>query len=220
MELLNLELTYFNCNAQALTNNHWPVWDSKGLIICKKGNTEGIELTMYNEEEDAENILFQCQVYSDDFPEIGGDWVEFAIGADSDTEAEMVGDLELVFKMKVSEIADDKIVSREELHDFCQSSETIGYSEEVIEGEFERDNALLQCWRSISGTNSNAVLWIIGRNDCFMHPHVAKALFTERGYDLYVLNYSANGMCRKRGWVVSDKCKENVLFELFFQPLV
>ena len=36
-----------------------------------------------------------------------------------------------------------------------------------------------------------------------MHPHVAKALFIEKGYDLYVLNYSSNGVCRKRGWVVS-----------------
>ena len=27
---------------------------------------------------------------------------------------------------------------------------------------------------------------VMGRNDCFMHPHVAKALFTGRGYDLYV----------------------------------
>jgi hypothetical protein len=50
-----------------------------------------------------------------------------------------------------------------------------------------------------------------------MHPNVAKSLFTERGYDLYVLNCSATGMCRKRGWVVSLKQDETVFYDYLFQ---
>lgn len=64
--------------------------------------------------------------------------------------------------------------------------------------------ALLQCWRDVRGGRDRrrkAVLWVLGRNDCFMHPHVAAALFFAHGYDLYVLNYRMNGQCRKRGWV-------------------
>jgi hypothetical protein len=198
---------------QALTNNSWPVWDSKALIICKKGNTEGIEFSMYNKEEADEAILFQCQVYEADFPEAGSDWIEFSVSADTDKEAKIVGDLELVFKIKISDCANDKMSTREDLHNFCQDSDTMAYSEqELIDGEEERDNALLQCWRNKAGS-SKAVLWIIGRNDCFMHPNVAKSLFTERGYDLYVLNYSATGMCRKRGWVVSLKQDETVFYD-------
>jgi hypothetical protein len=49
-----------------------------------------------------------------------------------------------------------------------------------------------------------------------MHPNVAKSLFTERGYDLYVLNCSATGMCRKRGWVVSLKQDETVFYDYLF----
>lgn len=77
----------------------------------------------------------------------------------------------------------------------------------TVDTECDEDNALLQCWNKQSDndnnttTNSKAVLWILGRNDCFMHPHVAKRLFLERGYDLYVLNYKMNGHCRKQGWV-------------------
>jgi predicted alpha/beta hydrolase family esterase len=44
-------------------------------------------------------------------------------------------------------------------------------------------------------------MWFIGRNDCFMHPHVANDLFVGKGYDLYFFNYSCDGMTRKRGWV-------------------
>ena len=60
----------------------------------------------------------------------------------------------------------------------------------------------MQCWQRQSQGgqgSSKAVLWILGRNDVFMHPHVAARLFG--GHDLYVLNYKQNGHTRKRGWV-------------------
>lgn len=60
-------------------------------------------------------------------------------------------------------------------------------------------HAILQCW--VHANSNKAVLWILGRNNCFMHPHVAKALFWSQGYDIFVLNYKMNGCCCKRGFV-------------------
>jgi len=76
-----------------------------------------------------------------------------------------------------------------------------------VDSETPDDMALLQCWKhKDEGACNGAVLWVLGRNDCFMHPHVARALFwnptnSEKRYDLYVLNYSMNGCCRRQGWV-------------------
>lgn len=145
--------------------------------------------------------LFEFNIPSSEFPEIGEDWKEFTF-APKDTAA--VKGVEFVCKVRISD-GTDQISGKDALTTFLQDSETISYSEEVIEGELEVDNALVQCWRQKNMDAKGAVLWVIGRNDCFMHPHVAEKLFTGKGYDLYVLNYSANGMCRKRGWVVSLK---------------
>ena len=148
--------------------------EAKALV---EGAPKTVKEAVRKEEAD-EAILFQCQVYEADFPEAGSDWIEFSVSADTDKEAKIVGDLELVFKIKISDCANDKMSTREDLHNFCQDSDTMAYSEqELIDGEEERDNALLQCWRNKAGS-SKAVLWIIGRNDCFMHPNVSISLFT------------------------------------------
>ena len=48
----------------------------------------------------------------------------------------------------------------------------------------ERDvGAVLQTHVRESG--SKALLWVIGRNDCFMHPHAGR-VFAELGFDLFV----------------------------------
>lgn len=144
--------------------------------------------------------LFECKLPVTDFPAIGEDWKEFI---HSPEESVTVQDVELVIKIRVTDCK-DKISGKDALAKFLVDTETISYSEEVIKAEKKMDNALVQCWRHKKPA-SKAVLWLIGRNDCFMHPHVGKTLFTEKGYDLYVINYSCGGMCRKRGWVVSSK---------------
>ena len=115
-----------------------------------------------------------------------------------------VQDVEFVYKVKITDCK-DKTSTKEDLANFLRSTKTLSYSEEVIEGAVKTENALVQCWTH-KKPSSKAVLWVLGRNDCFMHPHVGKDLFTDKGYDLYVLNYSADGMCRQRGWVVSQEC--------------
>lgn len=143
------------------------------------------------------DALFEFNIPSIEFPDIGGDWKEFIFAPE---EATTITGVEFVCRVRVTD-CEHKISGKDALEKFLQDSETISYTEEVIEGELEVDNAVVQCWRQKSMEAKGAVLWTIGRNDCFMHPHVAEKLFTGKGYDLYVLNYSANGMCRKKGFV-------------------
>lgn len=121
---------------------------------------------------------------------------------DNEEEKKQFGKLRLLFELKVTSCT-EKIVSKKDIQDICNDTKTHSYTEEVL-GEGD-DRALLQYWqkKEVNKKESKkAVFWIIGRNDCFMHPHVAKELFFCQGYDLYVLNWTSNGMCRKRGWVV------------------
>ena len=166
------------------------------MVVCRKGseNTEGIKFTML----DSKSELFECKVPSADFPAIGEDWKEFV---HSPEESKTVKGLEFVYKIRVTG-CEDKISDKDTLANFLTDTDSISYSEEVIEGASQTDNALVQCWRH-KKLASKAVLWVLGRNDCFMHADVAKTLFTDKGYDLYVLNYSSVGLCRKRGWLVS-----------------
>jgi hypothetical protein len=66
----------------------------------------------------------------------------------------------------------DSIVSKQEMEDFCQDTEHMTYTEEVItdgkNNDDPEDNALLQCWRHTSngGEANKAVLWVLGR---FVH---------------------------------------------------
>ena len=177
-----------------------PIWDERALLIGKKGieNTEGIKFSVTRQGCKKQD-LFECTVPATDFPAAGEDWKDFVYTPE---DTKHVKDVEFLYKIRVTN-GEDKISDRDDLGRFLVDTESISYSEEVIKGEEKVDNALLQCWRQKEPA-SKAVLWILGRNDCFMHPNVAKELFTEKGYDLYVLNYSANGMCRKRGWVVSS----------------
>jgi hypothetical protein len=128
--------------------------------------------------------------------------------------------LMLEFKLMVTK-GNDRIVSQEDLQVLYTPTEGewndgYVYSEKVLHQAKSDDDpsgqALLQCWNKDG--NTKAVLWIVGRNDCFMHPHVAKELFFGGGnkakndddnksccYDLYVLNYQMVGHCRKKGWI-------------------
>jgi len=179
-----------------LKSNPLPTWDAKALVISKKGtdNTQGLKLTVLNGSTE----LFEVDLPSTEFPEIGDTtWKEYVYTPPED--ARFAKGVEFVYKLRITDCA-EKLVSKETLASFLADTQTISYSEEVIVGESEKDNALLQCWRH-KKTAKKAVLWFLGRNDCFMHPHAAKPLFLDQGYDLYLLNYSCDGMCRKRGWL-------------------
>mmetsp|Transcript_14204 Transcript_14204/g.20718 ORF Transcript_14204/g.20718 Transcript_14204/m.20718 type:complete len:404 (+) Transcript_14204:57-1268(+) len=180
-----------------LTDTQVPLWDSKSLLITKKDGTDGIKLSLM--EDGQETVLLEIVLPRSELPAANGRWKEFVKTAESGS----MKDNDFVFRIKVTE-ATERIVSYEDTQVLEQDTEDLTYTEEVLPDETETpdDNSLLQCWRQKNGTDK-AVLWILGRNDCFMHGHVAKNLLFENNYDLYVLNYRMNGRCRTRGWVAN-----------------
>lgn len=203
-----------------------PNWDMKAIHVTKKGAecTSGLELKLYDGEAKDDRLYLKWIIPRSDFPESGGDWTEIVLDAPEDDEEglDKFEGLELVLKLKVSD-STDKFQTKKDWKNFHKSTDTITYSEEVqtMEAESEEFNSLVQCWRH-KVKAKRAVLWLIGRNDCFMHVHVAKKLFLDNGYDLYVLNYSCNGHCRKMGWIkrafhVSHNSKGN--FDIYIEQI-
>jgi len=177
--------------------NSTPIWDARNMIVCKKGseNTEGIKIAVLNSHEE----LFSCKLSAADFPAIGEDWKEYVFEPQNSHNVE---DVVFVYQIRITDGA-DKIGTKDALVKSLTSKWTVSYSAEPIEAKNgnKMDNALLQIWKQTKTSDPKAVLWFLGRNDCFMHPHVMNPLFVEKGYDVYVLNYSCDGMCRQRGWL-------------------
>jgi len=178
-----------------------PAWDAKAVLIGKKEGTQGLRLTISDENRGADEVLFSTEIKRSDLPEAGEfgslEEKEFVLPGEEGTRME---DVEVCLRIKISDGA-SRVVTKEDTEKQYENTDGISYVEKVIEDESGKpqDNALLQCWQHSSP--SKAVLWVLGRNDCFMHMHVATKLFFEKGYDVYVLNYKMNGHCRKKGWV-------------------
>jgi hypothetical protein len=200
-----------------------PVWDSKCVLLVKKatlasaeggGGGGGIRFTLLDENATREDeVLFTLEVKADDLPEptpvLDSSWKHYCMGEkgkdDDDSSPSRIQNTAMEFSLMVTE-GSDRLVSEQDMEAIYsggESNEGYEYSEIVLVDEDEEvlgdRHAVLQCWTHADSTK--AVLWILGRNDCFMHPHVAKALFWSQGYDLYVLNYKMNGCCRKHGFV-------------------
>ena len=207
---------YFDIGKQTfpvLPDCEKPVWDAKGTVIAKKGagKTEALKFTLLDSNKGGgknDKVLMEFLLPVEDLPEPcqetldqPGAYTKFVRHHADDP------DLELVFSIKVTE---NWLVTPEDTAALRGDTEQLAYTEQVlssVDSETPDDMALLQCWKhKEEGACNGAVLWILGRNDCFMHPHVARALFwnpsnSEKRYDLYVLNYSMNGCCRRQGWV-------------------
>ena len=192
-----------------LHNCQTPLWDSKCVLLGKKGSTEGITFTFLDMNRNRKDeVLFQFTLSREEMPNItslkDSKWTRFSI---IPPDAPDYQDVTLEFHIMVTDGA-ERIIRPEDTQSMYECiAEGYSYEETVIpsdsstecDNDDDDDNALLQSWRHPD--NPNAVLWILGRNDCFMHNHVARRLFFENGYDVFVLNYKMNGHCRKQGWV-------------------
>lgn len=194
-----------------LKDTEIPVWDAKGIVMAKKGGTKALKFTMLDSNRGEDEVLMEFLLPVEDLPEVcpresleePAPYTKF-VRHHADDE-----DLELTFSIKVT---DEWFVTPEHTQALHSDTEDLAYSEHVIScvsSSTPDDSALLQSWKLKNeggSTADGAVLWILGRNDCFMHPHVAQSLFwnSENGkrYDLYVLCYSMNGCCRQKGWVL------------------
>ena len=180
-----------------------PIWDSKCLLLSKKEALQGVQLTLWDDNENAaDEALMTVTLAANELPEptsvADSHWTPYLKPRDaadlSDSRTEHAA---LEFSLMITDCA-ERIASQQDLETAMENG--YDYSQIVLPSSGQPcDNALLQCWTHTESTR--AVLWILGRNDCFMHPHVAQELFYSQGYDVFVLNYKMNGACRKCGWV-------------------
>ena len=101
-------------------------------------------------------------------------------------------------------IATKRIVSKKDFDHIFYEDPNLSYDHKVLREEGSTDPsewAWLQAFKHKKASTRKAVLWIPGRNDGFMHPHIYYRLFNDSKYDLYVLNYRSTAQCLNRGWV-------------------
>lgn len=189
---------------RVLENSSSPLWDAKTMIMGK--NVDGLKFQLLDKNtKTADEALMEFTLDKSELPAPtplkDSSWTEYRKAGTGGRLSNMI----LSFRIMVTK-ASARMVNKKTSRAFHQTAEGgYAYSEEVLPDATtgdDTDNALLQCWRN-QGTDApkKAVLWILGRNDVFMHPHVAKRLFP--GHDLFVLNYKQNGQTRKRGWVLN-----------------
>jgi len=199
--------------------NQYPIWHKKCVLVTKKAGTESICLTVTDKANNDEEILNFILPRSAITTPYGGEWQNVIATSE---QGRMAG-VKLLFRLRLTDMT-TKIVSQELLESYLQDTPTHKYTEEILPDETsssDADNALLQCWRSRAGASQKAVLWVLGRNDCFMHPHVIQTLFFDRGFDVFILNYRMDGACRSRGWVdplMNSHCKGGD-FDVYFNEI-
>ena len=219
---------YFNLASftfPTISNCQSPVWDSKCLLIGKKDAVQNSGLTFHvMDQNDPHNrggkdeVLMTVHIPGEELPDITpvstSQWKTFTkrptlSSSSSSTRTEHAA---LEFSIMLTD-PKDRLVSARDIKAMYQNTNKdtnhgYVYSEQILcdhnhhhhhHHPDEDGRAVVQIWKHVDSTK--AVLWILGRNDCFMHPHVAKKLFWSQGYDLYVLNYKMNGQCRKKGFV-------------------
>lgn len=168
--------------------NDEPTFDHKGMVVGRKGKIDSLKLTVY----EGKKKKFSCFVPRSELGPDDGDWVQF-------TTEETSNNMELHFRVR---IASKQITSKKDFESIYKDK-NLAYEEIELKDKktgLQSDSALLQAWRHKKGSKK-AILWILGRNDGFMHSHVFYRLLNEPKYDLYVLNYRSSARCLRKGWV-------------------
>ena len=203
-------------------NNYLFEFDFKRILLYKPSGTSGLTFTLTEDDTFNDDILLQFNLPVEEFPPVGSGYIEYQRSTQVPSDYEETQNAQLVFRIKIEEMT-KKIV---EVNDLLAATYNIGstskyagvqYDETVLDlsqtGALEHnynsgmDKALVQSWRHVDGTQvQGAVLWLIGRNDCFMHTHVTDKLFfgsdSAHKFDVYVLSWRNNGMAAvHRGWL-------------------
>ncbi len=193
-----------------IKNCQTPIWDSKCVLLVKKIALarDGIRFTLLEENaKRTDEALFTIEVSKEELPNPSplskSQWTRFE-KTPSKADDSRIHNAALEFSLMITD-ASDRIVSPKDMEAIYDRQENGGYkySQQIFLDDTEEvvgdNHAVLESWKH--SESNKAVLWVLGRNDCFMHPHVARALFWSHGYDLYVLNYKMNGLCRKCGFI-------------------
>ena len=188
-----------------------PTWDSKCMVLGKK--VEAIEFKIISKRKipllSSTVATFIVNLDRSRF-ENDGDWTE----PNKDKDNMKINGFTLNCRIR---IATKRIVSKEDFDRMFPENtnpneavtckdQNLSYEEQILKEESSNDSsdwALLQSFKHRAA--SKAILWIPGRNDGFMHPHVYYRLLNESKYDLYVLNYRSTAQCLNKGWVTDPE---------------
>lgn len=182
----------------------------KQFLFYKTNGTAGITFTLREDNcIGQDDQLLQFDLPIEEFPAVGEDYVEYTR---SSTTSSRLDPVEVVFRLKVTRNT-DTYVSEQDLLDMTTNFDSTKYPGiEYKETEFNLtqntgtynfqrggDKFLLQSWKHTDASQvQGAVLWVIGRTDSFMHPHVVETLFfgstSTYKMDLYVVNWRLNGL--------------------------
>ena len=165
-----------------------PTWDQKGMVVGKKGKIKSLKISVF----EGKKLKFSQSIPRSELGPDDADWLQLSA-------EDSANNLELSFRVRV---ASKPNVSKSEF-DSIYEDKNLTYEEVELKDDEtgkQSDSALLQCFRHKSGSKK-AILWILGRNDGFMHSHVFYGLLNEPKFDLYVLNYRSSARCLQKGWV-------------------
>ena len=136
-----------------------PIWDHIGLVAFKKGSASHVELRMWDVDYDADDVLISTKI---PIPSKTDSW-----GAEQEVQGP--GGSKLRLQMR---FCDGPIVSKQEQEDMNQKLEEKIFSLTTGDSRQGADKASL-AYKKAAG-NTKAILYIPGRGDSFMHPHVLK----------------------------------------------
>jgi hypothetical protein len=147
-----------------LPNCALPMWDKKGVIVCKISGTAGVQFQMRDKDVlKTDSVLIDFTLSRNDLPSAGSGWADFARRSDS---GKAEANMELVFRIKVTR-GDKRMrgADAEALASCFTCTESLAYAEqEIVCGDHR---SLLMSWKHKAGSKK-AALWLPGRNDCFM----------------------------------------------------
>ena len=180
------------------TNTANPCWNRLGTLLYPRGEgaTTGFQVVLADKDGGflrggADDVLLD---HTFDVPGEHGAWHEASVAVKGGG-----GKGTLRFRYRTS-AAEDKIVSRAEMDAFAFEERVLELTKSTPTAGGGAPKAVLQ-YRVSPGRNK-ALLWLHGRCDAFMHPHVGK-VFEAAGFDIFVLNTRNSGACVKRGHLES-----------------
>jgi alpha-beta hydrolase superfamily lysophospholipase len=183
--------------SRVIGNDPNPDWDVIALLLYRRGarHAAGSELKLRISLRDKDGAILKALGGEDDTlldtaldlpAEHSTKWADHTLPLPALANGGGPGGC-LTLRVRTSP-AEEQLVSQSDLDSFPLEDVVLDPERDV--------GAVLQTHVRESG--SKALLWVIGRNDCFMHPHAGR-VFAELGFDLFVLNWKNNGACRRAG---------------------
>lgn len=159
-------------------------WNRKTMVMFPRGSAQTFVLEIHDKDAVSAKKPELLLLFTAPLPTLGAGYYEYRASF-------FKGSGSIVFRVKHL-AAERMIVSARDVTAYEMKHSVM----KGLEGAADEEGAVISYHTEPSCTK--AVLWLPGRCDSFYHPHVGK-VFAANGFDLYVLSYRRNGVCRKFG---------------------